>query len=372
MTEGLERYKDSVDYDKLDPVKQQAIARFAATLAHTERLRIKTMPAGETAAVFDFLDYDFMLGFNVEGLGTKNKIADALYNDLKRLEHPNPGVAYRFIGQDATNMSWLDLACVAADPFTYGAFFTAGASDWFADDARNAALLDGYRNAADANLSSIPCGETPVLPDIVYPETLVLEGASIGLIKPKERFPYFGRKIKVGDGIYGLPSETAASNGVSKIRKIAARLSEGYFTKLPSGRTLGDAVLVPTPNHARLIIEMFDEGIHYASPITGHAWKKVARARQPFRYVIDNLPEPPEVFKFLIEVGPSCNQDVSDKENYSVWNMGTMVTLIAPMSLENRMHEIAAHAGKKLQVLGHVEKGDREVYLTQKDITYKP
>ncbi|MFA4819482.1 MAG: AIR synthase-related protein [Candidatus Aenigmatarchaeota archaeon] len=366
------KYSDFVDYDKLDPVKKQAMKMFASSLSHPERLRIRVMPVGESGVALDFLDYDFMLGFNVEGLGTKNDIADKMYAEMKRQGYPHPERVYRFIGQDTAAMSVMDLVSSGADPFAYGDFLTAGSDKWFTDEERNQALLEGYRAAADIGQFAIPCGETPALPDIVNPETLVLEGASIGLIRPKTRLSY-GQKIRVGDMIYGLQSNGVCANGISKARKIAAKTPDGYFTKMPSGMLLGDGLLVPTPIYVRPIIEMFDKAdLHYASPITGHAWEKVARPRQPFRYVIDTLPEVPEVFHFLIEHGAQHGFDVSDRENYYVWNMGTSITLVAPASSERSMREIASKHGTQLQVLGHVEKGDRETYLAQKGITYTP
>lgn len=371
MSSG-EQYKDLIDYTRLDPVKKEAMAMFASTLVHPERLRIRVMPVGESGVALDFLGYDFMLGFNVEGLGTKNDIADKMYGDMKRQGSTDPHRVYRFIGQDTAAMSVMDLVSSGADPFAYGDFLTAGSDKWFEDTERNHALLEGYKTAADLGLFAIPCGETPALPDIVNPNTLVLEGATIGLIKPKERFSY-GQKIRAGDVIYGLPSGTPAANGISKIRRIAAKLPDGYFSKLPTGQMLGDAVLVPTPVYVRPIIEMFDEAdLHYVSPITGHGWEKVGRARQPFRYVIEQLPEVPEVLQFLIEEGARQGFDVSDRENYYVWNMGTTPVLIAPANSETRMREIALRHGTQLQVLGQVENGEREVFLAQKNVTYRP
>jgi len=365
-------YKDFVDYDRLDPVKKQAMEMFASTLQNPERLRIRVMPVGESGTALDFLDYDFMLGFNVEGLGTKNDIADKMYAELKEQGYPNPERVYVFIGQDTAAVSIMDLVSSGADPFVYGDFLTSGSDRWFEDAKRNDALLQGYKNAAALGGFAIPCGETPALPDIVSPNTLVLEGASVGLIRPKERLSY-GQKIREGDVVYGLPSRGIAANGISKARKIAAKLPRGYFTEIPGGQMLGDALLVPTPIYARPVIEMFDEAdLHYATPITGHAWEKTGRARQPFRYVIDNLPEAPGVLKFLIEHGRQHGFDVSDRENYYVWNMGTSIALIAPANSESRMRQIAERHGTQLQVLGHVEKGEREVYLAQKNITYTP
>ncbi|MBI4162274.1 MAG: hypothetical protein HY513_01205 [Candidatus Aenigmarchaeota archaeon] len=365
-----ETYANLVDYKRLDPVKLAAMEIFTTTLMLPERMRIRVMPVGESGIAFEFLDYDFSIGFNVEGLGTKNLIADSMYQTLSSMGHSTPEDVYYSIGRDTAAMSVNDLCSCGADPIAYGDFLTAGSSDWFEDEKRNNALLSGYKIAADLGGFSIPCGETPALPGVVDPKTLVLEGASLGLIKPKERLSY-GQKVRAGDVIYGLPSGGIAANGISKSRKIAAKLSDGYFTLLPSGRELGRALLDPTPIIARPVIEMFDEAdLHYASPITGHGWAKVARPRvRPFRYVIETLPEVPEVLQFLVEHGASHGFDVSDKENYSVWNMGTVAALIAPPNSEAKMREIAARHGMELQVLGHVEEGEQEVYLAPKDLT---
>ena len=142
------RYSDTVNYEKLDPVKRQAMRTFEDTMRNPERLSIRVMSVGGTAAVFDFLDYDFMLGFNVEGLGTKNMIADRMYEDMVRQGYPRPERVYEFIGQDATMMSAMDLVSMGADPFGYGDFLTAGNDDWFNDDRRNQALLNGFRAGA--------------------------------------------------------------------------------------------------------------------------------------------------------------------------------------------------------------------------------
>jgi phosphoribosylformylglycinamidine cyclo-ligase len=64
---------------------------------------------------------------------------------------------------------------------------------------------------------------------------------------------------------------------------------------------------------------MDDEGvdIHYAINITGHGWRKLMRATQPFAYIIDQIPMPHPVFSFIQEHGP-----VDDWEAYANLNMG--------------------------------------------------
>jgi len=371
------RYSDVVDYDILDPVKRKALKLFQSTFGTIEeRLRIRVAPVGETAAVLDFLDYDFMLAFNVEGLGTKNVIADTIYQELINKKEIADKIeakeAYRFIGQDTVAMSLIDLLAVGADPIAYGDLISAGDSNWFDDLERVDELLFGYKVAAELAGCAIPCGETPTLQNVVYPETLDLAGASVGIIKPKSRFMY-GQKIKEGDCIYGLPSGGICSNGVSKARAIAEKLPDGYFTKLPNGRELGKELLTPTPIFVRPVIEMLDKGVdlHYIAPITGHGWKKIARARFPFTYVIEKIPEPPIVFQSLIEFGKKFDFDVSDRENYQVWNMGVFIVLIAPEVDEDKMRLTAEEYKTELFKLGVVEKGEKQVVIKPKKVIYK-
>jgi len=370
------RYSDIVDYSTLDPVKRRAMEVFSSTLAHPERSRIRIGPAGETAAVLDFLDYDFMLAFNVEDLGTKNLIADAMYREIaaraELRQDFQPGRFYSSLGQDAVAMAVTDLIAVGADPIAYADIIASGDSSWFKDEERVSALLEGYRVAADKAGCAIPQGETPTLPGIVAPETLDLAGSAVGLIRPKTRFIY-GQGIVSGDVIYGFPSHGICANGVSKARKIAENLPEGYFTNLPGGRTLGEALLEPTPILVRPIIDLFEAGvdIHYISPITGHGWRKLARARFPFRYVVDSLPEVPAVLQFLIEQGSRFGFDVSDGENYQVWNMGIFLALVAPRGAGDAIASVAEKRGTCVHVLGRVEEGEREVVIKPKRISYK-
>lgn len=372
----VKRYSDIVDYDVLDPVKRKAMDIFSTTLMHPERLRIRVVAGGGTAAVLDFLDYDFMLAFNVESLGTKNLVADAMYREIMaKTELANEFQSGRFysrLGQDVVAMAVTDIVAVGADPIAYADIIASGNSTWFRDQERVNALLEGYRAAADRTECAIPQGETPELPSLVASESLGLFGGAVGIIRPKTRF-IDGHKISDGDVIYGFPSHGICANGVSKARKIVELLPEGYFTRLSDGRTLGEALLEPTPIWVRPIVDLLEAGvdIHYISPITGHGWRKLARAPFPFRYVVDSLPEPPEVFRFLIEHGRRLGFDMSDRENYQVWNMGVFITLIAPKSAGAVIANEAAKHGCHVHVLGHVDEGEREVMIKPKNITYK-
>jgi len=368
----LAKYSDLVDYGRLDPFKRRALEVFSSTLKNAERMRVSVAPVGETAAVLDFLDYDFMLAFNIEGLGTKNLIADEMYYEAKRRGDKNAARYYRGIGQDALAMSVTDLVAVGADPVSYVDAIVSGDSKWFDDAERTRELLDGYAVAAKKAGCVVPQGETPTHLGIVFPKTLDLVGSSVGLVRPKERFTY-GQKIGEGDIIYGVSSGGICANGITKARAIAGKLKEGYFTELQDDRTLGEELLTPTPVYVRPIIEMLECGVdlHYISPITGHGWRKIARTRFPFTYKIQSLPEAPKIFSSLIRWGRELGFDVSNEENYQVWNMGVFVALIAPKKDLDKIMEICEKHGAEAYRLGCVAVGDRQVSIEPLKIVYK-
>jgi phosphoribosylformylglycinamidine cyclo-ligase len=370
------KYSDLVDYERLDPFKRKALEVFSATFKNPERIGIRIAAIGETAAVLDFVDYDFMIAFNVEGLGTKNLIADTVWREITEKNRISEtieiGEYYRFLGQDAIAMAVTDLVAVGADPIAYADHIASGASAWFSDTLRRDELLKGYVTAAELAGCAIPQGETPTLPDIISPETLELSGSSVGIIKPKSRFTY-GQRITEGDVIYGLPSQGICANGLSKARKIAEKLEDGYFTRLSNGRTIGRELLTPTPIYVRPIIEMFEAGadLHYISPITGHGWRKIARARFPYTYVVEEVPELPLIFSSLICYGKELGFNVSDFENYQVWNMGVFIAIIAPEEDENLIYEATRRHRVEVFRMGHVSKGRRRVVIKPLDVIYE-
>ncbi len=358
------KYSDFVDYELLDPVKRAAIETFSGTLEKPERLGMRIIPEtlGEPAIAIDFPSQDFMLGFNVEGLGTKNMIADSMSKDPR-----GKGVKYyESIGVDCLAMSTNDLAAIGADAFVYGDILSSGDSSWFSDLEKSKAILHGFRQAAEEIGLAVPCGETPTLKGIVNESTVDMAGASIGLIKPKQRL-LFGKDLAEGDIIVGLESSGIHSNGLSLARKVAESLPQGYFTEMPSGKVLGEELLLPTTLYTRCLMEMLDKSkAHYLSPITGHGWKKIMRAKKPFSYKIDFVPPVSELFKFLVEKG-----QVSEKEAYFTWNMGIGYVVIAPRASRDKLLSISEKHGIKAFELGSVREGPRRVEIKPKDLVFE-
>ena len=362
------KYSDIVDYDKLDPFKEECIRRFRDTLSHPNRLGISIVAEsiGETAVAVDLGFGDCYLAFGVEGLGTKNMIAEAMAE--KREMGLDERTLFSGIGQDEMAMTLNDLCAIGATPILFEPIVATGDSDYLVDSERSAGLIDGFVRGAQIAHVAIPGGETPTLKGIVAPRTVDIAGGSLGIIRPRKRLTV-GAGLTEDLAIYGIASSGIHSNGVSLARKIAEKQNGGYFTKLPSGRTLGEALLSPTVLYSPFVESLFDAGVdvRYIQPITGHGFAKVMRKRVPLRYVIDNLPQPQEEFTFLQQAGP-----VDDEEAYRVWNMSVGAVVMAPHADGDAVRRAGELNDLAIYELGHTEKGERSVVLTQKDITFLP
>ncbi len=358
------KYHEIVDYAKLDPVKAAALEKFSETLKYPQRLGIRIVPEtiGEPAIAIDFPKQDFLLAFNVEGLGTKNLVADAMAKDRRG----NGAKYFECIGKDNVAMSTNDLLAIGADPFVYGDIISSGDSGWFDENEKTGFLFEGFKQAAEEIGMAIPCGETPTLKGIINPETLDMAGASIGIIQPKSRL-VFGQEIREGDVIIGLESSGLHSNGISLARKIAESLPEGYFTKMPSGKFFGEEILKPTILYTRPVIEMLEKTeLHYLVPVTGHGWKKIMRAKKTFSYEIDSVPEPSEIFRFMQE-----KAKISSQEAYYTWNMGIGYAIIAPKSSLAQIEKTAKKFNLKTFELGRVCNGEKKVVIKPKGIVFE-
>ena len=227
-----------------------------------------------------------------EGLGTKNLVADAMYA-LTGESY------YDQIAQDTVAMIVNDIVTLGALPLSVAMHLAVGVSDWFNDEKRTRDLVNGWKNACNLARCVWGGGETPTLKGLVVPEAVVLSGSAIGIIKPKKRL-IMGEKIQHGDSIVLIRSSGIHANGLTLARKIAEKLPNGYLTKLRDGRTYGETLLDPTYIYVGLIEDCLNRGvdIHYAVNITGHGWRKLMRATQPFTYVINRLPIPRLIFDF--------------------------------------------------------------------------
>ena len=381
------KYSDKIDYEIADPLKKYARKLFLPTLKHTESFGIKIDPdsIGEPATIIRALN-NLDVAINIEGPGTKNRIAEDTYQLSRKIsiaEQIGKAKLFRNIAKDAVASSVNDLLAGYSDVVAYLIFLASGSYSYFGNkkglNKKTKELFKGYRETADEIGFAIPGGETQALPRIVYNNSIVLAGTSFGILH-KNAQPIGGVNIKEGDRIVLFPANGVHCNGISKIADLAAELEDGWFTVLPDGTEFGESVLRPTFIYTRPVIEMLDKEIpiHYMGPITGHGWKKIMRAKKAgeFKYVIEQVPELSALYEFLISEGAKHGFDVSNHENYSVWPMGTGWFAAVDKQYVEEMREIAKRHNLEIFDYGHVEKGERSVVLPVeqdgKKVVYMP
>jgi len=167
-----------VRYDQLDAFKRacQQAARATSNALTAHGYAEPATTRGESAYLIEGDDH--YLAHVEEGLGTKNLVADAVYAATGKS-------FYREIGIDTVATIVNDLITCGALPISVAMHAAVGSSDWFADEVRARALVDGFAEGCRQSGAVWGGGETPTLGGIVNPETIVLAGSAIGRIAPK-------------------------------------------------------------------------------------------------------------------------------------------------------------------------------------------
>jgi phosphoribosylformylglycinamidine cyclo-ligase len=346
---------DTFDYNTLDAFKRQAQASARETAGNIgfgfheiEESR------GESAYLVDI--GPMIIGHVEEGLGTKNLVAEAI-----------EGVPFSDVAYDTVAMIVNDLITTGTLPVSLAMHLAVGSDDWFKAEGRVDSLIHGWKIACDHSLCAWGPGETPTLRDVVNEKTAVLSGSAWGVIDPKSR-RLSGSKIRHDDLIVILTSSGIHANGLSGARKLARKLDKGYDTVLADGSTFGRTLLTPTHIYVKAIKQCFEAGVdlHYAVNITGHGWRKLMRAPQPFRYVIDNIPEPHEIFRFLQE-----HNGFTDREMYGDYNMGAGFALFMPRSEGRKFFAAMNDLPYTVMQAGTVEEcAERRVIIRPKNIEF--
>ncbi|OGI70655.1 hypothetical protein A3A09_01745 [Candidatus Nomurabacteria bacterium RIFCSPLOWO2_01_FULL_42_20] len=367
MTKKMTYAGVGVNYDAMDPFKRDAQAVAATTDHFVERFGFKVVPWSRGESVFLIETPWGYLGFVVEGLGTKNMVADDLYRLGKQVESLFGKSFYDQVAQCNVAMVVNDTITLGTLPVSLGQYLAVGDSGWFSDERRRADLIEGTRKACVLARCVWGGGETPTLKGIIMPGTSDLSGAAMGWLAKKDRVlgPH---KIQHDDAIILIESSGIHANGLTMARKIADKLPDGYLTRLDDGRTYGETLLDPTHIYVALVEDCLNRGvsIHYAVNITGHGWRKLMRATQSFAYIIEYLPKQLPIFDFLQKHGP-----VDDKEAYGNFNMGAGFALYVSEADVATVLEVAA--SHKLGALraGYIEQSnEKKVVIRPKGLEY--
>ncbi len=352
-----------VDYGVIDPGKLLAQRTALGTAQNLVPRGARELEASRGESAYVFALGERYLATVTEALGTKNLVADAVAPALGKS-------FYDAIAKDTVATILNDLVTVGARPLCLSAYWAAGSSEWFENQARLADLVSGWGAACHESGCAWGGGETQVLKAMIEPGTVVLGGSALGTIASADEL-LLGSRVEAGDQILLAPSVGIHTNGLTLARDIASRSPKGLLSELPGdprGRTLGEALLDPTPLYGRLVEALLDAklGLHYAVHVTGHGWRKLMRANQPLTYVVEALPEVPPVLAHLTHAAA-----MSPAEAYGTFNMGAGFAFFVQAGSVERAQRAAAGLGTTLLHAGHVTSGPRRIVLESLDVTFE-
>jgi phosphoribosylformylglycinamidine cyclo-ligase len=209
-------------------------------------------------------------------------------------------------------------------------------------------------------------GESPSLSGLVSEQDIELAGAAVGAV-PNGRAAILGDDLQPGDEIVLVASSGMHANGASLARLMAGRLPEGYMTDLPSGRTLGEALLDPSAMYVPLVQALLESGLRvsYLSHITGHGLLKLMRPSKPLTYRVHTLPPLPDVLAFLAE-----QAGLNPHQAYSTFNMGSGYAVYCEPGAGETVVGLARELGLQALVGGSVEDGPRQVIVEPVGVRY--
>lgn len=349
-----------VNYDVIDPIKKLAQAAAFQTRTNLTRNGFAEVSASRGESAFVWKQGNICMASVVEGLGTKNLVADAMYKLTGR-------TYYDIVGHDTVATIINDLATVGAKPLVVHAYWAVGNDAFFKDKAKINDLINGWKKACDLAGVAWGGGETPILKGIIEENTIELGGSAVGIVSPKKNL-ITDKKLKPGDRILLCKSNGVNANGISLTRAIAKKLPKGYATRLPNGKIYGEALLTKTNIYAKLIQDLLNANvnIHYISNITGHGLRKIMRARQNYTYVIEKIFNPQEIFLFIQK-----HANLDDYEMYQTYNMGMDYAIFLPKKDIKKAQSIVKKNGFESIDAGYVEKGERQVIIKPKNLVYK-
>lgn len=358
------------DYDALDRYKRAAQEAAVSTTVHLKRHGYCEYPGTRGESVYIVWEGAWAYGFVIEGLGTKNLVADSIYVRAELECGMTPDQvreSYAAIGIDNAAMVFNDMATWGIRPVVYGQHLALGENEWFTMEQRWQGFIAGTVKACDEVRCSWGCGETPALQGIIQAGAAELSGASWGKV---EKMHLITGNIQAGDRIMLLPSSGVHANGLTKCRKIAAAHPDGYGARMSDGRTFGEGLLEPTMLYGPIVelCQRHGADIHYGINITGHGWRKLMRSNMQFVYVIKHIPKPHPVFGFIQEHG-----QMSVRDMYADYNMGAGFALIVPRSSVTYVESACKWLNVPVMDAGYVQErgGEKSVVISPIDVTFQ-
>ena len=270
---------------------------------------------------------------STDGVGTKLKLAQQLN-------------VHSGVGIDLVAMNVNDIVCLGAAPL----FFL----DYIACGKLNPKVLLKVAKGINDGLKQSGClllgGETAEMPGMYKPGEYDLAGFCVGIVDKAKMIT--GAKIKKGDLIIGLASSGLHSNGFSLVRKVFNSKEIKKYSK---------ELLKPTRIYVKSILSLLKKytpkGIAH---VTGGAFYSKATKILPKGYgmVIDKKSwKVPDIFKLIQQKGK-----ISEKEMYSVFNMGIGMVLVVDKKQAKKVSSLL-NKSCKTHIIGEAVKSNKKMAL---------
>ncbi|QUW23647.1 phosphoribosylformylglycinamidine cyclo-ligase [Sporosarcina sp. Marseille-Q4063] len=331
----------------------ESVERMKSHVARTGRKGVAGTFGG-FGGMFDLSALDYkepVLISGTDGVGTKLKLA------FMANKHDT-------IGVDCVAMCVNDIVAQGAEPLYFLDYIALGK----AVPEKVEAIVKGIADGCVQSGAALIGGETAEMPGLYDVNEYDLAGFAVGACEKSDVVT--GEKVVEGDVLVGIVSSGIHSNGFSLVRKIVFE-DEGYeIDSLIAGYeelgTVGNALLEPTKIYAKPVLDMHKQlDIHSMGHITGGGFYENLPRMLP-----DGLAAEVElgswealpVFNMLKEKGA-----LSDKDLYSVFNMGVGFIVALPEEEADKALQIAAEHGEKAFKIGRVIAGEGVVFNGEHD-----
>ncbi|SKB04672.1 phosphoribosylformylglycinamidine cyclo-ligase [Sporosarcina newyorkensis] len=318
----------------------ESVERMKSHVARTTRKGVAGAFGG-FGGMFDLSALEYkepVLISGTDGVGTKLKLA------FMADRHDT-------IGIDCVAMCVNDIVAQGAEPLYFLDYVALGK----AVPEKVEAIVKGVADGCVQSGAALIGGETAEMPGLYEEDEYDLAGFAVGACEKSKLVT--GERVQEGDVLVGIASSGIHSNGYSLVRHIVfEQLGLDINSTIEGFEGLGtvaDALLTPTKIYAKPILEMHEQlDVHAMGHITGGGFfENLPRMFSEGFGVEVELGAWPvlPVFQMLKEKG-----ELTDRDLYSVFNMGIGFVIALPEADAEKAVEIAKAHDEQAYVIGHV------------------
>jgi phosphoribosylamine--glycine ligase/phosphoribosylformylglycinamidine cyclo-ligase len=279
---------------------------------------------------------DTLLVAATDGVGTKLRVAQIM--DM-----------HTTVGIDLVAMNVNDLVVQGAEPLIFLDYFATGKLDIKVCADFVGGVADGCIEAGCALVG----GETLEMPGMYEGNHYDTNGTAVGAVLKQRILPRTAA-MRAGDVLIGLASNGVHSNGFLLVRHIIDKGAFDYRLPAPwtpSGRTIGEELLVPTKIYVKQLLGLIRQNLLLGlAHITGGGLvENIPRALPPHLQAQVDMGrwEVPPIFKWFGRQGNVPHEDI-----LKTFNMGVgMVLIVQEQNAAAVLANLAA-AGERAFVIG--------------------